>query len=106
MAKGFTERAGIDFFNTYAPTMKLASLRILFAVAVHLKWDLRLLDVDSAFLMSVLPPTEVIYMDYLPGMRRRKGCALRLLRSIYGLKQAAYHWNQNIHGTVTSLGYV
>ena len=69
VAKGYTERAGIDFFNTYAPTMKLASLRILFAVAVHLKWDLRLLDVDSAFLMYLLPPTEVIYMDYLPGMR-------------------------------------
>ena len=106
VAKGFSEIEGIDFFDTYAPTMKLASLRLLLATAVNFGWSLRLLDVCAAFLMTKLPDNEVIYMAPFEGMKVKEGYVLRLLRSLYGLRQAAYHWNQNFHETMITLGFI
>ena len=53
--------------------MKLASLRLLLATAVHVGWSLRLLDVCAAFLMTKLPDNEAIYMAPFEGMKVKEG---------------------------------
>jgi hypothetical protein len=48
-------------------------------------WDL---DATSAFVSTVLPDDEVVYMETIPGFPLPKGKCSRLLRTLYGLLQA------------------
>ena len=59
------------------------------------------LDVKGAYLKSVIkePNKEKLYLRYPDGR------VFKLLKYIYGLKQAGYEWQQNITGTLRSLGY-
>jgi hypothetical protein len=48
--RGFLQRYGVDFMETYAPTASLAAFRLLVAVAVFNGWSIRILDIITAFL--------------------------------------------------------
>jgi hypothetical protein len=50
-------------------------------------------NVNNAFTESMLK--EEIYMAAPPGVDVPLGCVLKVLRSLYGLKQAARDWNQS-----------
>ena len=71
-AKGFTQKQGIDFYDTYAPVAKMASIRLLFAVAAAQNLLVKQLDVDSesAYLHRHMD-TEV-YMQQPPGFINEK----------------------------------
>ena len=71
--------------ETFAPTLKLTSLRFMLAAATFNNWTLRQLDVTTAFLIAKLPESETIYMGPPPPITVPKGYALKLQRSIYGL---------------------
>ena len=88
MAKGFRQREGIDFFDTYAPVARSTSIHVLIALASIYKLVVHQMDVKTAFLNWNLD--EEVYMDQpegfvLPG-NKRKVC--KLVKSLYGLKQA------------------
>jgi transposase InsO family protein len=40
VAQGFTQRPGVDFYETHSPTVRLDSLRGLLALAAHYDWDI------------------------------------------------------------------
>jgi Reverse transcriptase (RNA-dependent DNA polymerase) len=91
VAKGYTEVPGVDFFETYAPTIQKQSFLVILALVA--KFDLELIhfDVKSAFLNPLLK--EWIYMEAPLGFTPPKpGMVWLLLRSLYGLKQAAREW--------------
>ena len=106
VAKGFSQIPGIDFHDTFSPTLAYSSLRLILALAVNHGWGLRQLDVVTAFLKAKLPADEVVYMSPPPGLDIPAGHALRLQRCLYGLKQASHHWNQELHTTLLRLGFV
>ena len=56
---------GIDFDETFAPVARLESIRILLAIATHLKFKLYQMDVESAFLNGMLQ--EEVYVEQLKG---------------------------------------
>ena len=58
---------------------------LLAAAAVH-DWEIKQMEVKSAFLNPVLD--EEIYIKPPQGCEEGKGGVLRLLKSLYGLKQA------------------
>ena len=63
VAKGFTQIHGINFYETYVPVARLASFRLLLAMANRNKWPVNTFDFDSAFLNSVLSDDEVVYLE-------------------------------------------
>ena len=106
VARGFTQVEGIDFDETFAPTLRFESLRLLFALAIHFGLMIHQLDVDNAYLNSDLP--EEIYMiipDGYPTLVKDRDKVLRLLKGLYGLKQSARIWNQRFESTVTKMGF-
>jgi hypothetical protein len=67
VAQGFSQVEGVDYFDTYAPVAKLASLHTILALTTHLDLELHQVDIKGAYLNGVLTDDEVIYMHQLPG---------------------------------------
>lgn len=49
MAKGFKQRYGIDYEDTFSLVVKIATVRLILSVAVSRGWSLRQLDVQNIF---------------------------------------------------------
>ena len=85
--------------------MRFESVRTILALATLEKWGVSALDVKSAFLYGTLD--EEIYMEQPDGFvtkdKQRK--VLRLKRAIYGLKQAARTWWQELDRSLKDLGF-
>ena len=105
VAKEFTQIAGEDYHDTCSPVGRMESLRLLLSIAATLDWDVKQLDVKTAFLHSELD--EEIYMEQPEG-----GIAVgyedhicKLRKGIYGLKQAGRQWNKMLDKTMLKHGF-
>lgn len=103
VARGFTQRQGFDYSETYSPTARLDTLRTVLAVANHERMCIHQMDVKSAFLNGSI--TEEIFMTQPEGFDEGNGLVCRLNRSLYGLKQASRAWNERFHVFVEKLGF-
>ncbi|CAI7791953.1 unnamed protein product [Closterium sp. NIES-53] len=65
VARGFSQRQGVDFFQTFSPTPKMTTLRVLLHVAAQRDYELHLLDFSTAFLQGSLH--EEIWLRRPPG---------------------------------------
>lgn len=105
VARGFSQTSGIDFNETFAPTVRMATLRAFFAIVACEDLLCEHYDIKNAFTESELQ--HELYLSVPEGVENvKKGHALRLLRSLYGLKQAARDWNQLMKGELLSWGFV
>lgn len=104
VARGFSQKYGIDFDQTFAPTLRHDTLRMFMALCAIHDLELHQVDVNNAFTESFLK--EEIYMAPPPGVPTAPGQVLKVLRSLYGLKQAARDWNQNCITTLQKIGFI
>ena len=65
VAQGYTQVEEVDFDETFAPVARLASIRILLAIASHLNFKLYQMDVKSVFLNGMLQ--EEVYVEQPKG---------------------------------------
>lgn len=95
-AQGFSQVHGVDYDQTAAPTARLASLRLVLALAAANDWEVHQIDFKNAYLNGDLD--ETIYMRQPPGFEvpGREDWIWRLLKALYGLKQAGRLWYQKI----------
>lgn len=100
-AEGFSERSGIDFFETFAPTVSLKSLFALIHIAASNDIELRAIDI-GAYLVAELD-TELHIELPKEGLLPLK--VVKLLQFIYGLKQAGKLWNKLLHKHLTVMGF-
>ena len=91
VARGFSQAYGIDYTETFAPTVRMATLRSFLAIVACEDLECIHIDIKNAFTESELK--EELWMKSPQGVKVKKGHALQLLRSLYGLKQAARDWN-------------
>ncbi|CAL1359030.1 unnamed protein product [Linum trigynum] len=104
VAQGFKQEYGIDYEETFAPVVKMQTVRSVFAVASMQGWPLLQLDVKNAFLHCDLK--ETIYMERPPGYDTGDSSMVcKLVRSLYGLKQAPRAWFEKFHSTLTQVGF-
>ena len=105
MAKGYTQKEGIDYDETFSPVAMLKSVRILLAVAAALDYEIWQMDVKTAFLNGELE--EDIYMQQPKGFIAlgQEHMVCKLHRSIYGLKQASRSWNIRFDQVIKLYGF-
>ncbi|KAI0993402.1 hypothetical protein K3495_g14782, partial [Podosphaera aphanis] len=101
VAQGFSQIHGVDYFDTYSPTLRMDSLRILLAVATFNDWEIDQVDVKTAYLEGDLD--EVIFMRSPEGMKTTK--YVRLNKSLYGLKQSGKAWYEKLDNRLTNIGF-
>ena len=104
VAKGFQQVYGRDFFETHSPVAKMKSIKLILSLVAQLNMELYQIDFDTAFLNADVE--EDIYMEQPEGFH--KGLAdmvCKLIKSIYGLKQASRNWNLEIDSFMRSIGY-
>lgn len=103
VVRGYSQEAGIDFFETFAPVSKGKTLKVLLSLAAQYKLKIKQLDFKNAFLNAVLP--EDIYIKVPEGYDGNGVTAFKLNKSLYGLKQAPFLWYSTINELLLKLGY-
>jgi histone deacetylase 1/2 len=88
VVRGFRQRAGVDFTETFAPVVKPGTIRTVLQLAVSRGWPVHQMDVSNAFLHGYL--TGQVYCEQPTGFvdASHPGHVCLLSRSLYGLKQA------------------
>lgn len=103
--KGFHQNEGLDYKHTFAPIVKLATVRVIIAIATAKGWPLHQLDINNAFFHGYID--EDIFMKPPEGYTKAgTGQDCKLKRSLYGLKQTSRQWNQELSRFLIQLGYV
>ncbi|UYV79065.1 hypothetical protein LAZ67_17000981, partial [Cordylochernes scorpioides] len=93
VAKGFSQRRGIDYKETFAPVVRYDSVRVLLALATVMDMEIMQFDIKTAFLNGDLD--EDIYMQIPEGIEvENKNLVCKIKKSLYGLKQSPRIWNE------------
>ncbi|CAI7870765.1 unnamed protein product [Closterium sp. NIES-53] len=105
VARGFNQRQGVEFFQTFSSTPKMTTLRVLLHVAAHRDYELHSLNFSTPFLQGSLheeiwlrrPPS---FTGSFPG-----GTRWSLRRPVYGLCQAPREWLDTLRTKLAALGF-
>ncbi|CAI7886575.1 unnamed protein product [Closterium sp. NIES-54] len=105
VARGFSQRQGVDYFQTFSPTPKMTTLRVLLHIAAQRDYELHSLDFSTAFLQGSLH--EEIWLRRPPGFTGSfpPGTQWSLQRPVYGLCHAPREWHDTLRTTLAALGF-
>ena len=109
VTQGFSQVPGVDYFDTFAPVARLASIRTVLAFVAAEDYETGQIDIKGAYLNGELTEEEVIFMRQPPGYEEvgadgRKR-VIRLRKTLYGLKQAGRRWYHKLVEIMSKLGF-
>jgi hypothetical protein len=106
VVRGFHQRPGVDFTETFSPVVKPATIRTVLALIASHAWPAHQLDVSNAFLHGNIH--EEVYCQQPTGFAdpARPADVCLLSRSLYGLRQAPRAWFHRFVDYVVTLGFV
>ncbi|CAI7880597.1 unnamed protein product [Closterium sp. NIES-53] len=104
LARGFSQRQGVDYFQTSSPTLKMTTLWVLLHVAAQRDYKLHSLDFSTPSLQGSLH--EEIWLHRPPGFTESflAGTQWSLWRPVYGLRQVCRKWHNTLRTTLAALG--
>ena len=106
VAKGFKQREGVDYFDTYTSVARIMFIRVLLALASIYKLIVHQIDVKTTFLNGDLD--KEVYMEqpesFVLPRNEKKVC--KLVKSLYGLKQTPKQWHEKFDSVILSDGCV
>jgi hypothetical protein len=96
MASRHKQVKGINYTKSFLAAVKMPTVRVVLANATERNWEIHQIDVKSAYLQALLK--ETIYMRPPRGVLKpgQEGKVCRLLKGLYGLKQAGRGWYQEL----------
>jgi hypothetical protein len=104
VARGFSQKEGIDYEETFAPMARYTSWTILSLVEI-MKWKVHQMDVKTTFLNGEIK--EEVYVEQPQGSevhdREMHVCILK--KDLYGLNQEPRAWYGRIDSFLTKLGF-
>ncbi|SGY32169.1 BQ5605_C002g01326 [Microbotryum silenes-dioicae] len=104
VVQGFGQRKDIDYFDIFAPVSSISTILFMVAVSSALGLHLEQFDYELAFLNGVM--TEDVYIKTPQGwLVPVSSGALKLLKSMYGTKQAPRQWNEALNSLMNSRGF-
>ncbi|CAI7900637.1 unnamed protein product, partial [Closterium sp. NIES-53] len=105
VVRGFSQREGVDFFQTFAPTPKMTTLWVLLHIAAQRDYELHSLDFSTAFLQGSLH--KHIWLRRPPGFTSTfpPGTQWQLRRPVYGLRRAPREWHDTLRTTLAALDF-
>ena len=107
VAKGFSQIPGRDYNETYSPTTRFSTIRVLISYALYKNTKLKQMDIKSAYFNNDIE--EEIFMQQPKGFKNfdKQGNPLiyKLRKSIYGLKQSGRNWYLTIKNFLNQLGF-
>ncbi|CAI7907330.1 unnamed protein product [Closterium sp. NIES-54] len=100
----WNQRHGVDYFQTFSPTPKMTTLRMLVRVAAQGDYELDSLDFSTAFLQGSLH--DEIWLRRPPGFTGSfpAGTQWSLRWPVYGLRQVSREWHETLRTTFADLG--
>lgn len=105
VVRGFTQRASVDYGETFCPVVKSATVHTVLALAASRDWPVHQLDVNNAFLHGFI--SEDIYArqpaGFVDSTHGEHVC--KLTKSLYGLKQAPRAWYTWFAGFLSDIGF-
>jgi hypothetical protein len=104
---GGNQVIGMNYFETYAPVVTWFAIKLVIVMGIIFNWALRQVDFVMAYPQALVEMD--IYMELPQGIQTETGNSkdqvLKLLKNIYGQKQAGRVWNSFLMDKLTSLGY-
>ena len=94
VAKGYSQVQGSDYSETFAPTPKMSTIRMLMQISAENNLTVHQMDVKTAYLNA--PIDCEVYLTQPEGFEVKQGdvkLVWRLHKSLYGLKQSGRNWN-------------
>ena len=105
VARGFSQKEGIDYEETFAPMAIYTSIKTIIAIASFMGWKLHQMDVKAAFLNGKVE--QEVYIEQPEGFTVHESEShVCKLKALYGLKQAPRAWYARIDGFLKSVGFV
>ena len=105
VAKGFSRREGIDYEETFVPTTKMSTIRLVLAISAQNGWKVHQMDVKSAFLNRDLEEEVYMYQPHGFQVSWEEHLVCRLKKALYGLKQAPKAWYIKIDRYLDEQGF-
>ena len=105
VARGFSQKEGIDYDETFAPVARYNSIRVIISLVSVLGWKLHQMDVKTTFLNGKIE--EEVYIEQPEGfeLHGKESHVCKLKKALYGLKQAPRAWYAKIDNYLQSLGF-
>jgi len=110
VSKGFMQIPGVDYLESFSPVARDCSVRIAFGLALHLGWNIDMIDVEAAFLNGELKtrmflewPEGLVELGFLTDEEARTTC-IDLQKSMYGNVDAALLWQETIRKFFLKIG--
>ena len=105
VARGFTQKEGIDYDDTFASVARYTTIRTIISLAAVFGWKLHQMDVKTTFLNGKIE--EEVYIEQPEGFltHGKKTHVCKLKKALYGLKQAPRVWYAGMDGFLHSLGF-
>nr|GEZ43755.1 retrovirus-related Pol polyprotein from transposon TNT 1-94 [Tanacetum cinerariifolium] len=105
VAKGYAQKEGIDFEESFATVARLEAVRLFIAYAVHKSFIVYQMDVKTAFLYD--PLKEEVYVNQPDGFfdPYHPDKVYCLKKALYGLKQAPRAWYDELSNFLVSKGF-
>ena len=103
VARGFSQKEGIDYEETFAPATRYTSIRTVITLASNMKWKLHQMDIKTEILNGVIE--EEVYIKQPQGFKinYQKTHVCRLKKALYGLKKAPNAWYGRLDGFLMRL---